>query len=197
MAAIRTFIAIKLDEALHRRLARLQDELKPAVPHGSVRWVAPENIHLTLKFLGDVEPARIEAIAAAMRAAAAGAQPCSFEVAGLGCFPNTRRPNVIWVGLSETSGALAALQAAIETELSRLGFPPEARGFSPHLTLGRVRRESRPADIQEIGRLVEAKKIGSLGRQTVSSVTLFESDLRPEGAVYTALAEAPIGRTAG
>ncbi len=196
MADVRTFIAIRLDERIHRKLELLQEELRGATPPRLVRWVEPANIHLTLKFLGDTPAARIPEIAAALEQVAAGATPFAFELAGLGCFPNTARPNVVWVGVQDAGGRLAALQEGVDATLERLGFAREGRGFSPHLTLGRVRREGRPADIAAVGQAVEKRreKVKSVGRQEVAAVTLFQSDLRPDGPIYTALAEATLGR---
>lgn len=193
MALIRTFIAIKLDERIHRKLELVQGELRGAVPARTVRWVEPNHIHLTLKFLGDVPEERIDEIRRALEPVAAAAAPFAFDVAGLGCFPNTRRPNVVWVGVEEPGGRLAALQEAVETALGRLGFGREERAFSPHLTLGRVRRDGRPADIAAVGEAVEKKKAGRIGRQDVSAIAIFKSDLTPDGSVYTELAEIALG----
>jgi 2'-5' RNA ligase len=195
MAEIRTFIAVRLNERIHRRLELLQEELRGATPPRMVRWVEPANIHLTLKFLGDVPEARIVEISQAIQTVAAGATPFSFELAGLGCFPNTQRPNVVWVGVQEPAGRLARLQENVESALERLGFAREGRGFSPHLTLGRVRREGRPADIAAVGQAIEKRrdKVTSVGRQEIATITLFKSDLRPDGPIYTALAEMTLG----
>jgi len=195
VADMRAFIAVKLDERIHRRLELLQEELRGAMPARVVRWVEPDNIHLTLKFLGDTPAARLPDITRALEGVAAGVKPFAFDLAGLGCFPNTRRPNVVWVGIQEPAGRLAALQERIEEALEPLGFAREGRGFSPHLTLGRVRREGRPADIAEVGLAVEKRrdKVKNVGRQEVAGVTLFQSDLRPEGPIYTALAEIALG----
>ena len=192
MAGIRTFVAIPLEEEMHRQLARLIDNLRESMPARAVRWVAPENIHLTLKFLGDVPPAQIDAITEALRRAASTATPFSFELVGFGCFPSARRPRVLWVGIRETSGSLQSLQEAVEKELGQLGFKREERGFSPHLTLGRVREEAPASAVREIGQLMEKLEFGVLGQQEVTSIHLFKSDLRPTGPIYTSLAELPL-----
>lgn len=192
MAGIRTFVAIQLEEEMHRQLARLIDNLRESVPARAVRWVAPENIHLTLKFLGEVPPAQIDAITEALRRAASTATPFSFELAGFGCFPSARRPRVLWVGIQETSGSLHSLQEAVDKELGKLGFKREERGFSPHLTLGRVREEVSASAVREIGQLMEKMELGVIGRQEVTSIHLFKSDLRPTGPIYTSLAELPL-----
>ena len=190
---LRTFIAIELDKAMREALAAVQDELRKAVPPGSVRWVRPEGIHLTLKFLGDTPVARLEEIKRALAAAAAEVAPFSFTVEGLGCFPNPRRPRVIWVGVEEPTGALEALWRAVEAHVAPLGWPTEERGFHPHLTLGRVQRRVTSADRRAIGELVERSDVGRLGNIAVSAVSFIRSELKPTGAVYTTLAEAHLG----
>lgn len=189
MAGIRTFVAIKLNDDLTHSLDRLMDDLRPRLPARSVRWVDASKIHLTLKFLGDVGPSQIAPITEALEIAAGHAEPFSFELSGLSCFPNTRRPRVVWVGVHEPSGVLRTLHKAVDTELKGLGFEPERRAFSPHLTLGRVRRDASSSAVREIGQVIESLTVDAIGRQGVTAVHLFKSDLRPSGAVYTSLAE--------
>ena len=189
MEKIRTFIAIKLDESIKDGLTKLQERLKGEMPQGSVRWVRPEGIHLTLKFLGDVPASQIGKITEALEKSCQGFAPFSLSCAGLGCFPNLRRPHVVWVGIQEETGNLAQLQKAIEENVAPLGYPTEKRKFSPHLTLGRVQRRVSPGDRRRLGELVGASQIGTLGQMEVHSINLIRSDLRPSGAVYTRLAE--------
>lgn len=190
---LRTFIAIELDEAMREALAAVQKELRAAVPPDSVRWVRPESIHLTLKFLGDTPVGRLEEIKGALAAAAAEVFPFSFTVEGLGCFPNPRRPRVLWVGVEEPTGALEALWQAVEAHVAPLGWPTEKRTFQPHLTLGRVQRRVTSADRRVLGELVEKSDVGRLGSVAVRAVSFIRSDLKPTGAVYTTLAEAELG----
>jgi 2'-5' RNA ligase len=195
MKQIRTFIAIELDETINAALTDLQEQLKTKVPRDSVRWVRPEGIHLTLKFLGDVPVNRIEEIEQALTRACAGFPVFSLSVEGLGCFPNPRRPRVVWVGVQEESGTLKRLQKAVEDGMAKLGFAPEGRKFHAHLTLGRTQRRASSGDVRRLGQLVEDTKIGELGRMEARAVSLIKSDLRPTGAVYTQLAEARLGGT--
>ena len=188
MKQVRTFIAIELDETINAALADLQGQLKAKVPPGSVRWVKPGGIHLTLKFLGDVPANRIEEIERALVQACAGFPAFSFSVEGLGCFPNPRRPRVVWVGVQEESGTFAGLQEAIEDGMEKLGFAPEGRRFHAHLTLGRTQRRASSGDVRRLGRLVQEIEIGPLGQMEARSVSLIKSDLKPTGAVYTQLA---------
>jgi 2'-5' RNA ligase len=191
---LRTFIAIELDDTVRHALANAQDNLRRAAPHRSVRWVRPEGIHLTLKFLGDTPAARVEEIKRALAEAASEAEPFSFDVQGLDCFPNPRRPRVLWVGVKEPTGKLRALWRAVEARVAPLGWPTERRGFQPHLTLGRVQRRANPAERQAVGRLVEEANLGWLAGMKVPAVSFIKSDLRPTGAVYATLAEAELGR---
>ncbi len=182
---VRAFIAIELDEPLLRRLSDLQARLKDDVPPGLVRWVRPEGMHLTLKFLGDVPRTRIEAIVEALQDASAPHAPFTFSIAEMGCFPNPSRPRVIWVGVEEQSGALSALQRDVERAMGALGFEREKRRFSPHLTLGRVRGGSREA-LEALGAYVGRARV-NVGEMRATVVHLVRSDLLPSGAVYTDL----------
>ena len=188
MKQVRTFIAIELDETINAALTDLQEQLKAEVPQGSVRWVRPEGIHLTLKFLGDVPVNRIEEMEQVLTQACAGFPAFSFSVEGLGCFPNPRRPRVVWVGVREESGTLKGLQKAIEDGMEKVGFAPEGRRFHAHLTLGRTQRRASSGDVRRLGQLVTGTDIGLLGRMDAQEVSLIKSDLKPTGAVYTQLA---------
>lgn len=189
MKQVRTFIAIELDETIKDALADLQEQLKAKSPQSSVRWVRPEGIHLTLKFLGDVPANRIEEVQRALTQAGVGFPSFPFSVGGLGCFPNSRRPSVIWVGVQEESGTLPRLQKAVEDAMEKVGFPPEGRRFHAHLTLGRTQRQASSGDVRRLGQLVSETDIGeSLGQMEARIVSLMKSDLKPTGAVYTQLA---------
>jgi RNA 2',3'-cyclic 3'-phosphodiesterase len=194
---LRTFIAIELDDELCTNLGRIQDRLRSRISPGSVRWVGLEGIHLTLKFLGDTTEAQAEQVKAALARAAAAVEHFSFSVGSLGCFPNTRQPRVVWVGVQESTGALARLHRAVEAEVSPLGFPTERRGFSPHLTLGRVGQRATKSEVREVGEVVEASKLGIVDTMDVTHVAYIKSDLRPNGAVYTTLANVVLGSVPG
>ncbi len=193
MQLIRSFVAIELEQEMLRKLASVQEELKESIPSGLVRWVDPYGIHLTLKFLGEVPAPKIEQVKRALEKACASHNPFSFSCGGLGCFPNARRPNVIWVGVQDDTGRLEAIQREVEKALAPLGFAPERRPFSPHLTLGRVGRRVGGAERRHIGQVVQSRQVGDLGRVHVKAVSLMRSDLRPTGAVYTCLARFPLG----
>jgi 2'-5' RNA ligase len=192
MATVRTFIAIELDEDLKSNLLRLQNRLREQVSPRSVRWVQPDGIHLTLKFLGDTPVEQLENVKKALAEAAAEIGPFTFTVGGLGCFPNLRRPRVVWVSLQEPTGALLRLQKAVEAHVAPLGFPTEKRPFSPHLTLGRVQRNISNSQAREVGDVVAAITPGTIDEMAVVAASYIKSDLRPSGAVYTVLFEAKL-----
>ena len=208
MTTLRTFIAIDLDEKLRAGLGQVQELLQAEVPSRTVRWVRPEGIHLTLKFLGNTTMAQVDQVQAALGQAAVHVQPFTFTVGGLGCFPNTRQPRVVWVALQEPSGALHRLRDAVEAQVAPLGFPTEKRPFRPHLTLGRVQRGASKSEVRAVGEVlapyqgpfagespgVRFDLAAPVGEMKVASVSYIKSDLRPTGAVYTTLADFQLGR---
>lgn len=185
MRSIRSFIAIEIAADVRQRLAELQEELAKDLAGRAVRWVEPGNIHLTLKFLGDTEIGTIGRIESCLEEIAAGFEPFGVQLGKLGCFPNPRRPRVIWVGVEGDIDPLLLLQQEVEQGLSELGWPADERRFHPHLTLGRVK---------DFRGVVEARfpwgRQPVTGQQQVSEVCLIESDLQPTGAVYTVLKRA-------
>lgn len=192
MRTVRTFIAIELDEELKGNLGRLQDQLGERMPPSSIRWVRPEGVHLTLKFLGDTPVERVDEVKVALASAAAEVGPFTFTVGGVGCFPSTRRPRVVWVGLHEPAGTLARLRDAVERHVAPVGFPTERRPFHPHLTLGRVQRRASTSEVRKIGEVVAGSIAGTIDEMAVTRVSYIKSDLRPTGAVYTMLAESEL-----
>jgi len=186
MDTVRAFIAIELDTRLRDKLGGLQQRLRGDVPPGLVRWVRPEGMHLTLKFLGDVLAEQVPEIAEAVRQACEKHAPFECTLSGLGCFPNASRPRVVWVGIQEPSGVLAALHRDVDRTVSALGFEPEQRRFHPHLTLGRVKGRNREA-VAALGEYVSRARV-KVGTIQANAVHLMRSDLLPGGAVYTALA---------
>ena len=191
MSLVRAFIALELPQRILDKIARLQERLKQDVPSGLVRWVRPEGIHLTLCFLGDVPEAQINDIAGAMRQACTSYACLGISIGGLGCFPDVRRPRVLWIGVNEQTGELVRLQQDVERSLVPLGFPPETRGFHPHLTLGRIEARNRER-VQVLGEYIARAKV-NIGHVQMASVSLMRSQLLPGGAVYTQLAEAELG----
>lgn len=194
MEAIRAFIAIELPAALRQHLGEVEKEIQSRAGEGArraVRWVPVENMHLTLKFLGEVSTGSLEALSRMLQVEAARHKPFSLMVGGLGAFPNLRRPRVIWVGL-EAPPDLLSLQHSIEAETSRLGYPAEERPFSPHLTLGRIAQNALPTEVALVSRVLGDTSLGAFGQVQVDQLHLFRSDLRPGGAVYTSLQVFPL-----
>ncbi|MBN2083728.1 MAG: RNA 2',3'-cyclic phosphodiesterase [Anaerolineales bacterium] len=185
------FIAIELSPAIRRWLEGAKTVLSPRLPPDAVRWVDPGAIHLTLKFLGDVPSRRTGEIRAVMDGLAPSFRTFPFSADGLGCFPNTARPRVIWAGI-QGGPMLGDLQKRLEQGLERIGFPAERRAFSPHLTLGRVKDGVAAVRLEEIGRAVETVSMESTAGMEVKDVCLFRSVLQPGGAVYTVLYRAPL-----
>lgn len=189
----RLFIAVEVPAGALRALKTLQDELRRAAPDGAVRWVRPEGIHVTLKFLGDVPRDEIGGIQAALDEAVQGHAPFGLQAFGLGSFPNTRRPRVVWVGVEGAVRRLKALKRSVEETVSPLGYPSEDRSFEPHLTLGRVERSASRGALEAIGEMVDRSEVGELAGWQVDAVSLMRSELKPGGAVYTEVYRVPLG----
>ncbi len=184
---IRTFIAVELDQARRKALGKIQELLKREPAGRYVRWVAPEGIHLTLKFLGGVDSQRMDELQAAVAEACQGIPPFQLTLSGVGAFPNTRRSRVVWVGLVGDVAIAARLADQIEAASAKLGFPREERPFSPHLTLGRIKRDASSSDQQFVGEMVTRAQVAELGEIKARQVSIMKSDLRPTGSVYTRL----------
>ena len=185
---IRTFIALELPPAVISLLRKVQQDLKRLKIRA--RWVQPEKIHLTLKFLGDINPDDIDKIGAAMTGAAIEFPPVTLSVRGVGVFPGIKRPRVIWVGLGGGIRSLLALQNRLAEELARVEFPKAKRSFKAHLTLGRIKQSVTPAVIRQM--ISEYASLSS-DEFTCNQVILFESDLEPSGAVHSKLKQAKLG----
>ena len=179
---IRTFIAIELPAKIIDGLKEIQDELKDGT--NKVTWVKPENIHLTIKFLGDIAADKIDSIAGLLESAAAKSHSFDISVKGVGSFPTIDNPRVLWVGIEESNVNLAALYNNIEDALSVIGFAKEDRPFKPHLTLGRIKFLKDRKGLKE---WIERFKDITLGQYMVDSICLFQSMLTPEGAVHIKL----------
>lgn len=193
MNQVRLFVGIKLDDALCNALKHTQRSFQEecdlaSVSRNSIRWVAPQNIHLTLSFLGNTERDRFAELEAAIHRATKSVPRFVLTPSGLGCFPNPRRPNAIWVGLDGELQTPALLARNLETELVELGFPRDERGFQPHLTLARVKRETSHGERARIGEIVKTFPLTTFGTLHAEAVHLISSDLRPSGPLYTTLA---------
>lgn len=177
MKQIRTFIAVELPAEIRTYLFQTGKKMAVNISERAVRWVAPENIHLTLRFLGDTPEDKLPVIAAELDTISRAFQPFTLSLDQLGCFPNRKRPRVIWAGLSGDLKRLNALQSEIENAVQSLGWEGENRPFRAHLTIGRV-KDNRQAKKLIWDQVLEKKAI------PVSAVHLIESRLRPDGPVY-------------
>ncbi|GAB4541999.1 MAG: RNA 2',3'-cyclic phosphodiesterase [Thermodesulfovibrionia bacterium] len=180
---MRCFIAIDIDEGIKRSVSELQNELKGC--NADLRWVKPENIHLTLKFLGDVEEKRIDKIKGKLIDACARYNAFTIEIKGMGLFPDKKRPRVLWVDVRDNN-SLLGIQRDIEDAMASIGFEKEDRGFSPHLTIARFRSLK---GIEALYDKIQLHKDDSLGLMDVKTVSLMESKLKPSGPEYRRVAE--------
>ena len=192
MEQIRSFIAIELPDELKLGLSQLEARLKSG-KQPWIKWVDPYSIHLTLKFLGNIAVDMIGEITRAMEAAVQGMSPFDLEVKDLGAFPNLKRVQVVWVGISGEADKLSQLQKRIESNLSSLGFAPESRQFTPHLTLARLRNQASLEERQRLGQLVANTKFEVAYVIKVAAISLMKSQLTREGAIYSRISSAGLG----
>lgn len=189
---IRSFIAIELPDELRQELAQLEVRLKSG-GHPSVKWVDPQGNHLTLKFLGNISLGRVGEIIRAMPEATQEISPFHLGVKDLGVFPNLKRVGIVWVGVSGEIDKLNQLQQRLESGLARLGFAPESRPFAAHLTLARVREQASPQERESLGRLIAETKFETNHIIKVAAISLMQSQLTREGAIYHRISSARLG----
>lgn len=188
MDKVRAFIAIEIPEDIKLQLKQVQERLKKGLT--GVNWARPEGIHLTLKFLGNIDEEMISRIGDSMKKATERSSVFSIRLSGLGIFPGPRFPRVVWIGVKEGGEDLKGLNRAIDKTMDKLGFSAEEREFRPHLTLGRVRSQERR---DELLKAIEELQNFEAGSFEAREVSLIKSDLKPGGAVYTKLLTVPLG----
>lgn len=179
---MRCFISIPLPEEIRKGMLVIQERLK--VSRADVSWTRSEGVHLTLKFLGEVEEKVLPDIEDALGRAASYIKPFSLDLSGIGIFPDKRRPRVVWIGIKGDVESIIKLQGSVEKEFGKIGFPAEKRAFTPHITLGRIRS---PRNVEGLLNLIEEEKDISIDGFEVLNVHLMRSQLRPAGAIYTEL----------
>ena len=191
-ASLRLFAAVELSAEARGRLAEAVTALKSTTPRGTVRWVRPEGVHLTLRFYGEVPRSQVLEIERTLMAAAADSQQMTLSLGVLGFFPPTGQARVAWVGLEGDLHRLASLQRAVEAGARKLGFVPETRPFEPHLTLGRIQDRLDTGERHKMAERVAALSLRSTAF-SVSQMSLMRSELRPGGSVYYRVYAAPLG----
>ncbi len=184
---MRLFVAIELDHPVRKALEKAQEPLRRRCD--GVRWVDPSLMHITLRFLGDVQDDRLADVGEAVAAAASGSEPFTLTVGGCGCFPPRGAVRTVWAGAREDAGALLRCVEALSGELEMVGFEPEHRPFSAHMTLGRVRDDRSGGKLRD---KVVAQVLDDLDQQ-VESITLMSSVLSPKGPAYSAVSRAKLG----
>jgi len=189
MEQVRSFIAIELPDEVKAGLTQLEARLKLR-GQTWVKWVDPNSIHLTLQFLGSITVDKISQITRAMEEATEGISPFHLEVKGLGVFPNLRRVQVVWVGIGGEVDKLGQLQKRIESNLAPLGFTPESRPFTPHLTIARLRNQASLDERQKFGQVIANTKFETSYAIEVDAVSLMRSQLTREGAIYSQISSA-------
>ena len=192
---MRAFIAIELDQNIKEKISAIQKKLKQT--EADVKWVKPENIHLTLKFLGDIDEKKAEKIKNILKNLAGDRQTFDMAISELGAFPKLRFPRVIWIGIKEGADDALKITSILDDKLVSIGFAKEKRGFSAHITIGRVRsNKNRLRLIEAVNKFNETnqKEFTPLEKdflteftQTVKNITLFKSTLTPQGPIYEAL----------
>ena len=189
---VRSFIAIPVPSAVIQVLDDAVKSLDSYIGE-NVRWVRTEGIHLTLKFMGNIDPGMVDRVLEAIPAVASQFSPFELAISGLGVFPNPRRPRVLWSGVHGEMGTLGALQLAIDDALWELGLPKEQRAFSPHLTLGRVRRNVTEGQLRGIGEVMESGELSGAASWTADSVNLMRTELDSGGSRHYLVGSASIG----
>jgi RNA 2',3'-cyclic 3'-phosphodiesterase len=187
---VRAFIAITLDPGQIVELKQIQRQLQAQVPGEAVRWVRPDQLHLTLRFLGNVPRAKLAELSAALNRATEAMASFRLALAGVGCFPDTKRPRVVWIGMNGDLDSLRRLQSQIEHETQYLGDHRESRDFQPHLTIGRVKAAGIAA--RKVGECIERAVAPPAAELAVRQIHLIQSELSPAGARYTTLATAAL-----
>jgi 2'-5' RNA ligase len=182
-----------LTPEIRLKIDSLLQNLNSSVDPQQVKWVNVSAMHVTVKFLGETPTEKIPLIQKSMDHVASRYSPIQITIEDLGCYPNKKKPRVIWVGIHEVSGVFKLLHSQLEEEMEKLDFPKEKRRFDPHLTLGRVRRHIKGLDLKDLADQIIRIPDPKIGRQLVDNLSLIKSELKPSGAVYTNLHTSALG----
>ena len=183
---LRLFVALEISTEAKAAMQQAQTELQRKLGRGCLRWTRPEQFHLTLKFLGDVDTSRVEALAETLRTACRGFGPITLRAETVGTFPNFRSPRVVWVGVSDRLGRLPLLQRAVENAADKLNAESQDDSFVGHVTLGRIKGINR-REAENLKQLAIGMADRMFGEWVVTEVGLLRSELFPEGSRHTTL----------
>jgi len=187
---MRLFLAVELSDEVREAIAAFQNELAPQL--GSVRWVPPENLHLTMRFIGEEGAKVVEGLSQTLPSRLEDIPPFTVSFRGFGCFPNARRARILWAGLDSVPEELYRLQRIGEAAVQELGVEAEVRPFRPHLTIARMKHRGREPAVEKI---VPAMSDRNFGELAVTALVLFESRLSSDGVIHRPLERFPVGRT--
>jgi 2'-5' RNA ligase len=187
---IRTFLAIDIPKEITDSMEKIQYRLRNSLKEGMIRWTKPNSVHLTIKFFGSISDRDIEHITGLLKDSVKGFKPFELTAEKVGVFPNARQPRVLWLGITGGDNSFMTLQKQIDDDLHGIGFPREERPFRPHLTLGRTKAHR---GIEGLSGVLEEFKDYRAGTFPAAGLTLYRSDLRPEGPIYTKLGYFPLG----
>ena len=189
MNRIRAFVAIPIEEFIGNEIAKLIGKFRQ--PGDSIRWVAKENLHLTLAFLGEIDAIMVPKITEAIEGAIAEIPAFDMHVEGLGAFPNLNRPSILWVGITDGAEQVAEICEAVQAAIEPFGFPREHRKYVPHLTIGRIGKNAKNS--QDLANRIEQHKDWVGGASPVSDVVFMESELGRSGPLYSVLNTCSLG----
>jgi len=193
MKTLRTFIAVDFPIEIKEKIESITAYFKTQLPAKAIKWVDPNNMHLTLKFMGETPADQLEPIKNAMQKVATAYPVFSIEVINLGMYPNHKKPRVVWLGISGEEN-LISLHKQLDRALQEVGIQPERRPLSPHLTIARVRRNSSKESVKDIGQTLSQFKVSTLGIVRVNEIVYYQSELKPQGPNYTILQSSPLNQ---
>ena len=193
MDTLRTFIAVDFPIEIKAKIEEITTYFKTQLPSKVIKWVDANNIHLTLKFMGETPANQLEPIKRAMQQVVTTFPIFDVAIENLGMYPNAKKPRVVWLGISGEKN-LISLHKQIDQALKEIGIQPERRPFSPHLTVGRVRRSADPESVIIVGKTLSEFKVSTLGRVTINEVVYYQSELTPQGPNYTILQSTPLNQ---
>lgn len=185
---MRAFIAVEIDDPAKQKISELISDLKKS--GADVKWITEDQMHLTLKFLGNIDGNKAREISDVLSSISNNLKSFTISLSDIGAFPNLNRPRVIWVGINKGAEHLKTISGKIETSLEKLGFEKEGREFNPHLTLGRLKTSK---NLSELKKLLNETPFNSENNIKINELVLFQSTLTPKGAIYSKLSAASFG----